>query len=127
MFGDVWSWAGTQRRWETNIGADPAHIPSHVVQALEDVRFWHDNGVFSTDDIAARLHHRLVSIHPFPNGNGRTTRLIADLYLTSVGETQFTWGARRLDREDENRRAYIDALVAASTDDCKSLVAFARS
>ena len=127
MFGDVWRWAGKQRRRETNIGTDPAHIPSHVIRALEDARFWNDTRVFSAEDIAARLHYRLVSIHPFPNGNGRTTRLLADLYLTSVGETPFTWGASRPGSEGEARKAYIDALVAASADDCKSLVAFARS
>jgi Fic-DOC domain mobile mystery protein B len=127
MFGDVWRWAGKPRQRETNIGADPVQIPSHVIQALDDARFWHDNRVFTADDIAVRLHHRLVSIRPFPNGNGRTTRLIADLYLTSVGETPFTWGTSRPDSEDETRKAYIESLVAAPTDDCQSLVVFARS
>lgn len=84
MFGDVWRWAGTPRRRETNIGVAPHQIPAALRQAL-DARFWHGNDVYPVDHRAARIHHRLVVVHPFANGNGRCTRLIADLYLQSVG------------------------------------------
>jgi Fic-DOC domain mobile mystery protein B len=127
MFGDVWRWAGTQRQRVTNIGVDPSQIPEQTRHALDDAKYWHDNGVFSVDERAARLHYRLVSVHPFPNGNGRATRLIADLYLASVGATPFTWGASRLDTASEARKAYIQSLIGAQTDDCASLVTFARS
>jgi Fic family protein len=33
------------------------------------------------DQIGIHFHHRLVSIHPFPNGNGRHARLIADVLI----------------------------------------------
>lgn len=129
MFGDVWTWAGTQRRRETNIGVPPHQIPTQVRQALDDARFWHEQDVLAVDERAARIHYRLVSVHPFPNGNGRCTRLIADLYLRSVGAVPFTWGTRtgRLDQESESRKVYIAALERAEADDCGSLVAFARS
>jgi Fic-DOC domain mobile mystery protein B len=84
MFGDVWTWAGTQRRRVTSIGVEPALIAAQSQLALDDATFSHAKGVFGSDELAARVHCRLVSIHPFRNGNGRCTRM-ADLYLTSIG------------------------------------------
>ncbi len=127
MFGDVWTWAGTQRRRETNLGVPPHHILAQVTQALDDARYWHENDVFSIDERAVRIHYRLVVVHPFPNGNGRCTRLVADLYLRSVGADQFSWGTGRIDAEGKTRRPYIAALEGADADRCTSLLAFARS
>lgn len=128
MFGDVWTWAGTQRRKGTNIGVDPAQIPEQAKQAIDDARYWHENATYSADELAARLHRRLVAVHPFPNGNGRCTRLMADLYLLSTGEPAFTWGAGgNLDEDWDARQIYLDALRAADGDDYEPLVDFARS
>lgn len=131
MFGDVWTWAGSQRRRETNIGVAPHQIPAALRQALDDARYWHEHDVYPVDHRAARIHHRLVVVHPFPNGKGRCTRLIADLYLRSVGSPPFSWATGRLDggpdARREVRRAYVAALEAAPFDDCEALVAFARS
>lgn len=131
MFGDVWTWAGSQRRRETNIGVSPHQIPMALRQALDGARYWHEHDAHPVDHRAARIHHRLVVVHPFPNGNGRCTRLIADLYLRSVGSPPFSWAAGRLDGGAEARRdvrrAYIAALDAAPFDDYEALVAFARS
>jgi len=127
MFGDVWRWAGTERQRVTNIGVDPTQIAPQLANAMADARYWHDNGVFSQDERAARLHFRLVSIHPFPNGNGRCTRLLSDLYLLSIDAAPFTWGAANLEVSSSTREAYIAALVAAPLDDCASLLTFARS
>ena len=128
MFGEVWRWAGTQRRRITNIGIAPELIAVQSVQALDDARFWHLHAVFNHDELAARVHGRLVNIHPFPNGNGRCTRLIADLYLASIDEPIFTWGAATLDTDGTNRQRYLDALLSAlNSDDYGPLVAFARS
>jgi Fic-DOC domain mobile mystery protein B len=127
MFGDVWRWAGTQRLRMTNIGAEPTQIASQVADTITDARYWHDNGVFSEDERAVRLHFRLVSIHPFPNGNGRCTRFMSDLYLTSIGAPSFTWGTAQLGVTGDTRDIYIAAIVAAPLDDCESLLAFARS
>jgi Fic-DOC domain mobile mystery protein B len=127
MFGDVWTWAGTLRRRVTNIGVDPSQIVMQSRLLFDDAYFWHGESVFDADELAARIHGRLVSIHPFPNGNGRSTRLMADLYLVSIGSSVFTWGGSRLDEEDAGRAAYIRALVAAvETDDYAELVRFAR-
>lgn len=128
MFEDVWRWAGTQRRRVTNIGVEPAQIPAQTKQALDDATYWHTNDVFEVDERAARIHRRLVAVHPFPNGNGRCTRLVADLYLTAIDRPIFTWGASgNLDGDSNTRRRYLDALHAADGDDYAPLVTFARS
>ncbi len=127
MFGDVWRWAGTLRRRATNIGVEPFLIPTQSQLLLDDATFWHTRGVFGSDELAARIHCRLVSIHPFSNGNGRCTRMMADLYLTSIGAEPFTWGSANLDIDGSSRATYIAALIkAANTDAYKDLVRFAR-
>jgi len=128
MFEDVWRWAGTQRRRETNIGVEPAQIPTQTKQALDDASYWHTNDVFDIDERAARIHRRLVAVHPFPNGNGRCTRLVADLYLRAIDRPIFTWGAGgKLDENSDPRQRYLDALHAADGDNHTPLVTFARS
>jgi Fic-DOC domain mobile mystery protein B len=128
MFEEVWKWAGTQRRRATNIGVDPSQIAMQTAQVLDDVKWWHANDVYDIDERAARLHARLVAVHPFPNGNGRATRLLADLYLTAAGSPRFTWGAGiELGDSGGVRTRYRDALRAADRDDYALLLAFARA
>jgi Fic-DOC domain mobile mystery protein B len=127
MFGDVWRWAGTQRRRVTNIGVEPSLIGTQTSLLLQDARYWHEHATFPREELAARIHCRLASIHPFPNGNGRCTRLMADLYLISTGAAPFPWGGATLDVDGSDRAAYIAALVkAARTDDYEDLLRFAR-
>jgi len=70
---------------------------------------------------------RIVSVHPFPNGNGRWSRLSADLLITAQGGERFSWGAANLQAHGITRKAYIDALRAADRHDFVPLVAFARA
>jgi len=127
LFGDVWAWAGDYRRTERNIGIDPARIPVELRTALDDARYWVENKTYPPDEIAVRLHHRLVSIHPFPNGNGRTTRLMADLLAVRLGQEPFTWGRVSLIDVSETRTRYIAALKAADSHNITPLLEFARS
>lgn len=129
MFEDVWRWAGSQRLRITNIGVDPSQISIQVKQTLDDAIFWHQEETYSIDERAARIHRRLVAVHPFPNGNGRCTRLIADLYLESVNQPPFTWGmtAGHLDEDGVSRRIYIGTLHKADREEYEPLIAFARS
>ncbi len=127
MFGDVWRWAGTPRRRETNIGVDPSLIATQCRLFFDDAIYWHDHGVFGPDERAARIHSRLVSIHPFPNGNGRCTRMMADLYMVAIGAVPFAWGSSDLDVDGSVRAAYLAAVIkAADTDDYADLIRFAR-
>ena len=131
MFGDVWKWAGEFRRHATNIGTDWPHIPMQLHDLLADVIIQTADLKklpWPSDELAARFHHRLVLIHPFPNGNGRHARLAADLLIAALGEPYFTWGTEDLGASGGARRAYLDALRHADrTQDFAPLVAFARS
>lgn len=127
MFGKVWRWAGRLRTTERNIGIESCKIRTELRTLLDDERFWIDNSTYPPDEIAVRFHHRLVWIHPFPNGNGRHARMAADLLAVSLGRPRFTWGSASLVKADETRARYIAALTAADNHDVAPLLAFARS
>lgn len=127
MFGRVWRWAGCHRRSGKTIGIDAYRIPIELRRMIDDCRYWVDHGTFSVDEIAARFHHRLVWIHPYPNGNGRHARLATDLFLKSLGRPRFSWGQNNLTDAGETRRRYVDALRAADGHDFAPLMEFVRS
>ena len=127
MFGEVWRWAGTFRRTERNIGIDAYRITTEVESLLSDVRWWVDHATFPDDEIAARLHHRLTVIHPFPNGNGRHARLMADLLVEQRGGPPFSWGSADLVAIGDVRARYVAALRAADRHDLVPLLEFVRS
>ena len=127
MFGSVWQWAGKFRQTERNIGVQPWQIAVELRELLNDVRFWIEHDTYPADEIATRFHHRLVFIHPFPNGNGRHARLTADLLAVRLGQKRLTWGQGNLAAAGEVRRLYIDALRAADRHDLAPLLAFVRS
>ena len=127
MFGDVWSWAGTYRLTERNIGVEAHRIANDTIMMFDDMRYWRDNNTLPADELAVRLHHRLVYIHPFPNGNGRHARLMADLLIKRLGREPFSWGGGTLHDVGELRTAYVEALRAADNHDIEPLLAFARS
>ena len=128
MFNLTWRWAGQFRKTNTNIGIDWQHIPIHIEQFCGNVRYQVDHQVFPWDELAARFHHRLVSIHPFPNGNGRHSRLAADLLHLKHGQPRFTWGSQQSLVENSNfRQDYIAALREADAGHYDRLVTFARS
>lgn len=128
MFGQVWKWAGEYSK-ESNrrIGSDSHLIPLDLHQLLDDARYWTENETYSPDEIVLRFHHRLTQIHPFPNGNGRFSRLAADLLATRMTIPRFTWGRTSLVEVGKTRRLYIAALRAADRHDIEPLLEFARS
>lgn len=124
MFRDTWRWAGEIRKTEKNIGIAPHHIYVELKKLLDDVALQLASKDWEIDEIAARFHHRLVSIHPFPNGNGRFSRTMTDLLLVQNGRERFTWGAGDLVRAGDARQRYIHALQAADKFDYSLLLAF---
>jgi Fic-DOC domain mobile mystery protein B len=127
MLGDVWKWAGTYRTTGRNIGMDAYRIPAEMAALFDDARYWVEHKTYPPDEIAVRLHHRLVAIHPFPNGNGRHARLMADLLTEQLKREPFTWGGGSLTDTGELRTRYVEALRAADDHDIGPLLAFARS
>ncbi len=126
MFGKTWRWAGKFRSSEKNIGIDPAQIVVHLTELCRDVEAQLEHRAYPVREIAARFHHRLARIHPFPNGNGRFARLMADLLLADRGDSPFTWGDGDLIAPNEIRRRYIAALRAADANDYGPLFEFVR-
>jgi Fic-DOC domain mobile mystery protein B len=127
MFGEVWDWAGASRRTDKNIGIDKFEVPQEVRKLIQDARHWREHRVYDADELAVRLHHRLTQIHPFPNGNGRHARMMADLVAQQLGRPSFSWGGRSLTTTSELRRSYIAALQEADGGDLDPLISFARS
>ena len=124
LFGATWRWAGQWRTTEKSIGIAPGRIAVAVTELLQDVAAQLDAHSYPIREIAARLHHRLVQIHPFPNGNGRLARTYADLLLFVYGEPRFTWGDSDLVTAGNARERYIAALRAADDRDYEPLFEF---
>jgi Fic-DOC domain mobile mystery protein B len=131
MYGRVWRWAGMYRTSESNIGVDPTRVPVAVRDLVDNARLWVAPGTawITPESACIRVHHQLVAIHPFPNGNGRHARLLADLLAQSIGVPPFTWGGADLNASGPDRAAYLAALRRADRDpdDLADLLRFARS
>ena len=127
MFDKTWKWAGKFRKTEKSIGIDPARIGVELYNLLNDVKTWQEFKTYPLDEQAARLHHRMVLIHPFPNGNGRHARLFTDIFLQKCGAEPFSWGSINLSDASQTRRDYITALQAADRREYEHLLDFIRS
>jgi len=127
MFDKTWKWAGTYRRSNKNIGIEWQMIPVELRNLFADGYFQIEHNSFPPDELATRFHHRLVAIHPFPNGNGRHARMMADLLIQRLGGEPFSWGGRSLVQHGDERERYIAALQAADKEDYTLLMEFVRS
>jgi Fic-DOC domain mobile mystery protein B len=129
MFDKTWQWAGQFRRYEVNIGnTAPSAVSVSLRNLCDDAKAWIEFGSYPVDEIGIRFHHKLVWIHPFPNGNGRHSRIMTDLLLISLGQPKFTWGnATTLSRASQSRVTYLAGLRSADRGDFKDLLNFARS
>lgn len=121
MFNETWKWAGRFRQSDKNIGVDWSSIPVRLHDPFQDVQAQLQYQSFDLEEIATRFHHRLVLIHPFPNGNGRHARLMTDLLLKAHHAPPFSWGATQLTAMSDTRIAYIQALRAADKHDYQQL------
>jgi Fic-DOC domain mobile mystery protein B len=132
MLGDVWKWAGQLRRHETNIGIAPHGIAVSMRDLCDDVVAQIGDGTelaYPANELAVRFHHRLVSIHPFANGNGRHARLATDLLVHDLGLAAFSWGnGNDLVSAGDTRSQYLRALRTADRDlNYEPLLEFARA
>ena len=131
MFNQVWQWAGKPRTTDKNIGFHWQQIPTQLDSLFENTRYWIENKTYKWDELAIRFHHKLVSIHAFPNGNGRHARLMTDILLKSNDQKPFTWGENMysspIEVEGKTRKAYISALKKADQNNFIDLIKFAKS
>ena len=129
MFGEVWKWAGKFRLTNKNIGVDKYQIPTELRNLINDCKYWLENETYEDDEIVIRFKHRLVQIHLFPNGNGRHSRLSADILISNIlGGKIFSWGGVNLSQKTDIRKEYLNAIYEAdNNNNFTSLINFARS
>jgi Fic-DOC domain mobile mystery protein B len=127
MYGDVWKWAGEFRKSDKNIGIHWTQIGIELKNLIDDTIYWLENETFSPEEIAIRFKHRIVAIHCFPNGNGRHSRLMADIIIESIFRKDiFSWHNSSMVEADETRKKYIKALKDADKGNLKPLIQFAK-
>jgi Fic-DOC domain mobile mystery protein B len=122
MFGDVWEWAGKIRQVNLSIGIKPYLISTELKKLIDDIEFWEENKSFEVIEIASRIHHRAVFIHPFLNGNGRWARMLANIYLKQNGLEPTSWNENLLSKTNPTRKEYIKALKLADNGDFSELI-----
>lgn len=128
MFDEVWEWAGSKRKTNKNIGVDKYQISTELKILFEDCAYRIDKKSYNPDEIAIRFSHRLVKIHVFPNGNGRHSRLIADILISNpFNKSVFTWGRSDLSKGGGVRKKYLDAIHNADKGLLQPLIEFART
>jgi Fic-DOC domain mobile mystery protein B len=128
MYGEVWKWAGEFRRSEKNIGIPWIRIGMELRNLLDDTKYWIENNTYSPEEIAIRFKHRIVSVHCFPNGNGRHSRLMADIIIESIfGKEIFSWHQSNMAKSEETRKEYINSLREADNGNIKPLMEFAKN
>ncbi|MBS0209707.1 MAG: mobile mystery protein B [Planctomycetes bacterium] len=120
MFGKVWRWAGEPRRFELNLGVAWTQIEPALLELEQTLAFYRGSTVPLLEQ-ATRLHHRSVQIHPFPNGNGRWGRLLANIWLKQAGREPTAW-PEVLGGKNDVRREYLAALRGADQGDLGPLL-----
>lgn len=126
MFCDVWTWAGKFRTTQTSIGIKPYQIVEALENLCQDVKYWNiSESNLDLIEQAAQIHHRLVLIHPYSNGNGRFSRLIADRYLKAWKSPFPSWPID-ITKDGKCRKNYITALKKADEGDYTALISFMK-
>jgi fido (protein-threonine AMPylation protein) len=110
------------------MGLEFNYLDGQTPLRLEDVAYWYENHIYSPDEVAVRFKHQLVSIHCFANGNGRHSRLMADLIMEKLYKEPFlTWGGSSFVKSNEKREEYINAIKLADHQNFRPLIMFAKS
>lgn len=106
LYGDIWAWAGRWRSRDVNIGVAPEQIAVELRTAMDNIRYrWENTTDWSARELGIATHADGVRIHPFTDGNGRTTRLHADLVFLAAQRPpthQYDW--------EVDKSTYIDLL-----------------
>lgn len=128
MYGEVWKWAGEFRKSNKNIGIKWTLIRIELKSLLDDTKYWIKHKIYPPEEISIRFKHRIVTIHCFPNGNGRHSRMIADIIMESIfGKDIFTWHQSNMVKADKTRKKYIATLKEADNGNIQPLIDFAKN
>lgn len=108
LYDPIWTWAGQYRTRELSIGIAPEEVAVQLRSSVDSIQWRWEH----TDDLTPRrlgllVHAETVRIHPFVDGNGRTTRLLGDLVYLATQDGDVV---RRYDWAAIDKRAYIEAL-----------------
>lgn len=126
MFDEVWRWAGQRRSTELNIGVPPHRIDVDLKNLMDNLAFWREKGEMDIIEQVARLHHRAVFIHPFLNGNGRWSRLLANIFLKQSMDKVTIWPEETVGNASIIREEYLAAVRSADNGDYSQLIALHR-
>ena len=118
LFGDVWNWAGKVRTHELS---NPDFLEYHEIWTAlrileQDSKFWIENDTYSKHEIMTRIHERLLTIHPFPNGNGRFSRIMIDYMCKRLLLPPPMWGSHLQSQPKSRRKEYIQAIEEGRRD-----------
>ena len=128
MYGDIWKWAGEFRKTNKNVGINWTQIRIELKNLIDDIKYWIENKIYTPEEIAIRFKHRIVAIHLFPNGNGRHSRMMADIIIESIfGKEIFSWHKSNMVNADVTRNDYIRALKEADNGNINPLIKFAQN
>ena len=125
MFGKVWVWAGSFRQTDLNLGCTWAQVPTELKVMLDDLNTWEVSDMPLLEQ-AVRLHHRSVHIHPFLNGNGRWSRMLANIWLKLHGQAVTEWPEETIGTKDIIREQYLSAIKAADKGDLEPMLTLQR-
>ena len=115
LFNDVWRWAGDIRKHELD-NPDflcPTKIRTELMKLIGNVEYWLEYNTYPKEEIIARLHERLLTVHPFANGNGRWARILTE-YVCKKHDIQTpTWNVKLNSDPQTRRKEYINAVEEA--------------
>ena len=114
LYGYIWTWAGKWRTHDVNIGVAYPQIAVDLRNSLNTILYrWENTDDWTPHELGVVAHAETVRIHPFADGNGRTTRLLADLVYVAAQDSdpvlQYDWNVDKvsyinlLRRYDTNR------------------------
>lgn len=113
MFGDVWQWAGQQRTEDLTLGIPWQNVGEAVAELADTVQAFHKDESQCLEQ-SVMIHHKAVFIHPFKNGNGRWSRMLANFWLRQQGQPVIEWPNVDLGkRESPIRSEHIEVIKAA--------------
>ena len=124
MFGNVWAWAGGPRRIDLNFGIPWFHVPSQLANLFADLESWGGHGTPLIEQ-ASLLHYRAVHVHPFLNGNGRWSRMLANIWLRRNDQPVINWPAP-MGVESPIRHQYLEAIRHADDGELDPLLELHR-